>query len=138
MAKVEIRPHGNYTDILVNEKELDNVASYFIYQCVGMQVPVVEIKLFGHENDYLFENADVHVGLAPNRLQSAATIVRNELLKQAEWYDALVVSISKVLDDALVMSISKVMDDANKEWITQIDLATKIADRIIGLEDKPC
>lgn len=127
MAKVEIKPYCGSTDILVNGTALNNVVSYAIHQQVGMELPTVEIKLLGYENEYLFENAEVHIDIKPDSLQSAAAIVRSELLKQGDWYNALISSLENGLREPLscVDAIA-------------YDIAKVLANMLIGLEDKPC
>lgn len=123
MAKVEIKPHGGCTDILVNGTALNNVVSYAIHQQVGMEVPVVEIKLYGHKNEYLFEDADVHVNIMGDSLQSATTIIRNELLKQGDLYNGFIASIGSSLRESGVYE-----PDID-------DMSRRVLNRIIGLED---
>lgn len=130
MAKVEIKPHGGYTDILVDGKTMNNIVSYAIRQQVGVEVPVVEIKLYGHENEYLLENANVHLHITPDSLQSAVAIVRNELLKQGDFYKSFLASIESAIREKV---------DSEELWLCDISIdtdswATTVLDRIVGLE----
>lgn len=96
MARVEINPHGGMTAVFIDGVEQKYVTGYFVKQQVGMELPLVILE-YGHENEYLFENADIQCKMHPKSLQEAARIVRNEFLQHGDWYNALVKSITEYL-----------------------------------------
>ncbi|WP_312426347.1 hypothetical protein [Lacrimispora sp.] len=60
---------------------------------------------------------------AATQLQAAAEVVRNELLKKGDWYNALVLSIHGYFYE---------MDKAMAPW----EVAKGLAERIVGIESK--
>ena len=107
--------------VFVNGKKLERV-NHVDFNIDVSEVPQVNVGIAG---GFDFEGmADIHFDYSPYTVKESCKILRDELLKHGDLYNAFVASINSVLMDGIQCEPPNLMEQKTKQ----------IMDRIIGGE----
>ena len=127
MANVEIDVHGivgmigggSKGTVTVNGNKIDHVMG-FRCEADSSSVPTVELTVNAYPESILkMDNADIYITFEPRSLQDAAKVLKYEFEKKGDWYNALVQTIHKHIDECTPMNVPT-------------RFCTELADKIIG------
>jgi hypothetical protein len=125
MAKVEIKEIENDGfSIKVDGHEINQICTGLDVHIGRDSVPTVNIDIPWGSGEFVCDHADV---LWSMNLYVAAEIVRKELMKRKDWYNALIASIYGYLNEYY--------DEEMDHWLAA-NMAVGLANRIIGMEEK--
>lgn len=127
MAKVEIKKieNGGFS-IKVDGHEINRICTGLDVHIGRDFVPTVNIDIPWGSGEFVCDHTDV---LWNMNLYVAAEIVRKELMKRKDWYNALVASIFGYLNEYYDGEIDPEIAGT---------MAVGLANRIIGMEEKTC
>lgn len=109
------------TQCYINNQKIDKVKSVNFYVSVD-EVPTFDFEMMGcPEIDML---GDVRFSFTPHTIEEAVKVLRNELLKHGDIYDAFAASVKSAMDDEIRRM--------NPEWPNIDMLTVAIMRRIIG------
>ena len=119
---IEQNKRDNITHkIIVNGREIQRV-NHIDFNFDVSEVPQVNVGIVG---GFDFEGmADIHFDYSPYPLKESCKILRDELIKRGDLYNAFVSSINSVLMDGIRCDPPNLMEQKAKQ----------IMDRIIGDE----
>ena len=107
--------------VIVNGREIQRV-NHIDFNLDVSEVPQVNVEIAG---GFDFEGmADIHVDYSPYTVKESCKILRDELLKHGDLYNAFVASINSVLMDGIQCEPPNLMEQKAKQ----------IMDRLIGDE----
>ena len=125
LANVKIeqdKQHEIIHRVFVNGKKLERV-NHIDFNLDVSEVPQVNVGIAGGFN---FEGmADIHFDYSPYTVKESCKILRDELVKHGDLYNAFVASINSVLMDGIQCEPPNLMERKAKE----------IMDRLIGDEN---
>ena len=132
MPKVTIMQDGMSKRAYIDGKNVSNVTKSIDVRILPDEVPTATFETNFIDGFIELCQANAMVIIHPNTLQEAAVIIRQELLRKDDWYDALVASIKDVASNFH----GRYNEDVTFEFHKGEDeaLARKIADQIIGIE----
>lgn len=109
------------TQCYINNRKIDKVKAVDFRVAVD-EVPTFDFKMIGcPEIDML---GDVRFSFTPHTIEEAVKVLRNELLKHGDVYDAFAASVKSAMDDEIRRM--------NPEWPNIDMLTVAIMRRIIG------
>ena len=121
------------TEYFIDRKKISNVRS------VDFRVAVDEIPKFTFETLGLPDidmYGDIQFSFTPETVQQAAVVLRNELSKRGDLYNAFLASMRSAIDDNFRNS-NETCGDALEIGQADFDEAAKsMLNRLIGLEEK--
>ena len=117
MNSVMVNSNGRVTNVYIGGMPLKNIQRITFEQEVDM-APVFEFEVVGLPSISV-DNADIRFEFTPRTVVEAVSVLREQLMKDAELYDAFHASI--------LSAILEMPDD-----FSGCELATRILDRIIG------
>lgn len=119
---IEQNKRDNITHkVIVNGREIQRV-NHIDFNFDVSEVPQVNVGIVG---GFDFEGmADIHFDYSPYTVKESCKILRDELLKHGDLYNAFVVSINSVLMDGIQCEPPNLMEQKAKQ----------IMDRLIGDE----
>lgn len=107
--------------VIVNGREIQRV-NHVDFNFDVSEIPQVNVGIAG---GFDFEGmADIHVDYSPYTVKESCKILRDELLKHGDLYNAFVASINSVLMDGIQCEPPNLMEQKAKQ----------IMDRLIGDE----
>lgn len=107
--------------VIANGREIQRV-NHIDFNFDVSEVPQVNVEIAG---GFDFEGmADIHVDYSPYTVKESCKILRDELLKHGDLYNAFVASINSVLMDGIQCEPPNLMEQKAKQ----------IMDRLIGDE----
>lgn len=125
LANVKIeqdKQHKIIHRVFVNGKKMERV-NHVDFNIDVAEVPQVNVGIAGGFN---FEGmADIHFDYSPYTVKESCKILRDELLKHGDLYNAFVASINSVLMDGIQCEPPNLMERKAKQ----------IMDRLIGDEN---
>lgn len=108
--------------VIVNGREIQRV-NHIDFNFDVSEVPQVNVEIAG---GFDFEGmADIHFDYSPYTVKESCKILRDELLKHGDLYNAFVASINSVLMDGIRCEPPNLMEQKAKQ----------IMDRLIGDEN---
>lgn len=108
--------------VIVNGREIQRV-NHIDFKFDVSEVPQVNVGIVG---GFDFEGmADIHFDYSPYTVKESCKILRDELLKHGDLYNAFVASINSVLMDGIQCEPPNLMEQKAKQ----------IMDRLIGDEN---
>ena len=109
------------TQYYINNRKIDKVKAVDFRVAVD-EVPTFDFEMMGYpEVDML---GDVRFSFTPHTIEEAVKVLRNELLKHGDIYDAFTASVKSAMDDEIRRM--------NPEWPNIDMLTVAIMRRIIG------